>query len=111
MFLVEKQVGNQNFSPISLEIVEELIFEVPRSRALVAIAQNENFEKLGTGKFKLLLHFLSFSQNSFFSWCTGLEYSLARSSIFDLGLCSRFIPVGTRKIKMVLGYQGPRPWA
>ena len=98
MFLVEKQVGNQNFSPISLEIAEELIFEVPRSRALVAIAQNENFEKLGTGKFKLLLHFLSFSQNSFFSWCTGLEYSLARSSIFDLGLCSRFIPTGVDNI-------------
>ena len=46
MFLVEKQVGNQNLNRISLTITEELIFEVPRSQALIAIAQNGNFEKL-----------------------------------------------------------------
>ena len=72
MFLVKKQVGNQNFSLISLKMARELIFKVPSSRALVAIAQNGNFEKLRMRKFKLLLGFLSFSENYFCSCCTGL---------------------------------------
>ena len=79
-------------------MTEQLIFKVSRSRSLVAIAQNGNFEKPGTGKVKLLLGFLSFSQNYFFSWCTGLVCCLARSSIFDLGLRSRFIPTGMKNI-------------
>ena len=64
------------------------------------LSPNGNFEKLGTGKFKLLPGFLNFSQNSFCRWCTRLVPCYFGSSIFDLILCSHFIPTGMRNLQI-----------